>query len=45
MFVVIVTQLVTQSIYARLKLASVGGLVHVMIAGGFPVCQCECIEQ
>jgi hypothetical protein len=32
-FVVIVSQLVTQSIYARLKLASVGGLVHVMIAG------------
>jgi hypothetical protein len=28
-----------------LKLASVGGLVGVMIAGGFPVCQCECIQQ
>jgi hypothetical protein len=28
-----------------IKLASVGGLVGVMILGAFPVCQCECIQQ
>jgi hypothetical protein len=29
----------------RLKLASVGGLVNVMIVDGFPVCQCERVHQ